>query len=44
MNQHEIIPTLYNCIPLNKKKMKLGLIAITITLSSQPDLGMFSHH
>lgn len=24
--------------------MKLELIAITITLSSQPDLGMFSHH
>lgn len=44
MNQHEIIPTLYNCISMNKKKMKLRLIAITITLSSQPDLGTFSHH
>lgn len=28
MNQHEIIPTLYDCISLKKKKMKSGLIAL----------------
>lgn len=42
MNQHEIIPTPHYYISMNKKKMKLRLIAITITLSSQPDLGTFS--
>lgn len=42
MNHHEIIPTPYYCISTNKKKMKLGLIAVTITLSTQPSLGMFS--
>lgn len=44
MNQYETLHTPYYSTSINKKKMKLRLTATAITLSSQPDLGMFSHH